>query len=101
MYFRFIYNVCNLLQMSLPTRKVRIPSLVVDKEYRIIRVERLLISFLGDSPEYISQVLISHSRDYTDEDLRVISSSNLVYRGRIGISEFHMLHVQGGRVGCV
>jgi hypothetical protein len=72
---------------------------MVDKEYRIIRVERvsdrLLISFLGDSPEYIYQVL-SHSRDYTDEDLRVISSSNLVYTGRIGISEFHMLDIQGG-----
>jgi hypothetical protein len=84
--------------MSLPTHVVRIPSLVVDKEYRIIRVERvgdrLLISFLADSPEYIYQVLLSHLSDYTDEDLRVISSSILVYRGRIGISEFHTLDIQ-------
>jgi hypothetical protein len=87
--------------MSLPTRLVRFSSLVVDKEYRIIRVERvgdsLLISFLGDSPDYISQVSLTHSRTYRDEDLRIInSSSNLIYRGRIGGSEFHMLDIEGG-----
>jgi hypothetical protein len=91
----------HLLQMSFPTRVVRIPSLVVDKEYRIIRVERvgdrLLISFLGDSPEYISQVSLSHYTNYTDEDLSIInSSSNLIYRERIGVSEFQMSDIEGG-----
>jgi hypothetical protein len=74
---------------------------MVDKEYRIIRVERvgdrLLISFLGDSPEYISQVSLSHSDNYTDEGLRIINSTlNLIYRGRAGVSEFHLLDIVGG-----
>jgi hypothetical protein len=87
--------------MNLPTRVVKVSSLVLDREYRIVRAERVgerpLISFSGVSPDYISQVFLPHSVIYTDEDLRVISSEDgfyiLVYRGRIGRSEFHMVDV--------
>jgi hypothetical protein len=75
--------------MEYPTRVVCVSSLVLDKEYPIVRVERvgdrLKIYFL-DSPDYISQTFLPHSGVYSDEDLRTINSGHLLHSITEGVS---------------
>jgi hypothetical protein len=82
----------SFFQMSLPTRVVSIASLVIDKEYPIVRVQRtcdwLLFSFRGDSPDYVSQVYVPHASMYSDGDIGDMNVNShcysLAYRGYIG-----------------
>jgi hypothetical protein len=84
--------------MEFPTRVMQISSLILNKEYRIVRVEKvgdkILISF-RDSPDYISQVFLTYTYIYCDEDLDDMNSRStfytLVYRGCV--AGFHMLDI--------
>ena len=92
-------------QMDIPTRVVRIYSLVQNKEYSILRAERVnnfgnMIMFsVRDSPDSVSQIFLPQSYKiiYTDEDLADINSYRtcytLVYRGQTENLKFHILYI--------
>jgi len=91
--------------MSLPTRVVNIASLVIEKEYPIVKVQRicdcLLFSFRGDSSDYISQLYVPHASMYSDgdiDDMNINSESySLAYRGYVGFSQYHKLDLMRER----
>jgi hypothetical protein len=87
-----------IFQMILPTRVVIIASLVIDREYPIIWVQRtcdwLLFSFQGDFPDYESQVYVPHTSMYSDGDIEDMNINNhcysLAYRAYIGFSRYNL-----------
>jgi hypothetical protein len=109
--FFFFHSVTRTVllffQMDLPTRVVSIASLVIDREYPIVRVQRtcdwLLFPFRGDSPDYVSQVYVPHASMYSDGDIEDMNINShcysLAYRGYIGVSHYHVLDLV--RESCI
>jgi hypothetical protein len=99
-FHRFSFYL--FLQMDIPTRVVRVSSLVKYRPYPIISAERVggsvLIKFL-DLPDHISQTPLDNAGCvFSDEDLANINSCEniytMIYRGRVNGSDYHVIDVK-------